>query len=63
VMGIYMVDDKHKVKQAVNYMGTEMVGGAFWSILIGILALFLLIAKLIEDKALGRLNKFKELIK
>jgi hypothetical protein len=29
VMGIYMVDDKHKVKQAVNYMGTEMVGGAF----------------------------------
>jgi uncharacterized membrane protein len=63
MVGIYMVDDKHKVKQAVHSMGTGMVGGAFWGILIGMLALFLLIAKLIEDKALERLNKFKEMIK
>ena len=54
-----MVDDKHKVKQAVPSMGTGVVGGAFWGILIGMLALFLLIAKLIEDKTLEQLNKFK----
>jgi len=63
VVGIYMVDDKYKVKQAVPSMGTTVVGGAFWGILIGMFALFLLIAKLIEDKALERLNKFKEMIK
>ena len=63
VVGIYMVDDKHKVKQVVPSMGTGMVGGAFWGILIGMLALFILIAKLIEEKALERLNRFKEIIK
>ena len=63
MVGIYMVDDKHKVKQAVHSMGTGMVGGAFWGILIGMLALFLLIAKLIEDKTVEKLNKFKEMIK
>ena len=60
---IYMLDDKIKVMQAVHLMGTYMVGGAFWSILIGIFALFILIAKLIEDKVLGILNKFKAMIK
>jgi len=63
VVGIYMVDDKHKVKQAVPSMGTGMVGGAFWGILIGMLALFLVIANLIQDKTLERLNKFKKMIK
>jgi uncharacterized membrane protein len=63
VVGIYMVDNKHKVKQAVPSMGTGMVSGAFWGILIGMLALFLLIAKLIEDKAVEKLNRFKGMIK
>ena len=58
-----MADDKHKVKQAVPSMGTGVVGGAFWGILIGMLALFLLIANLIEDKTLEHLNKFKRMIK
>ena len=63
VVVIYMLDDKIKVKQAVFLMGTDMVGGAFWGILIGMSALFLLISKWTEDKALERLNKFKEMIK
>jgi uncharacterized membrane protein len=60
---IRMLDDKIKVKQTVHFIGTGMVGGAFWGILIGIFALVLLIAKWTEDKALERLNKFKEMIK
>ncbi len=60
---IYMLDDKIKMKQAVHLMGTGIVGGAFWGILIGMFALFLLTAKWTEDKALERLNKFKEMIK
>jgi uncharacterized membrane protein len=63
VVVIYMLDDKIKVKQAVHLMGTGMIGGAFWGILIGMFALFFLIAKWTEDKALERLNKFKEMIK
>jgi uncharacterized membrane protein len=58
-----MFDDKIKVKQAVLLMGTGIVGGAFWGILIGMSALFILIAKWTEDKTFERLNKFKELIK
>ena len=34
VIVIYMFDDKIKVKQAVLLMGTGIVGGAFWGILI-----------------------------
>jgi uncharacterized membrane protein len=60
---INMLDDKIKMKQAVHLMDTGMVGGAFWGILIGMFALFLLTAKWTEDKALERLNKFKEMIK
>jgi uncharacterized membrane protein len=56
---IYMLDDKNKAKKAVHPMGTGIVGGAFWGILIGMFALFILISKWIEDKALERLNKFK----
>jgi uncharacterized membrane protein len=63
VIVIYMFDDKIKVKQAVLLMGTGIVGGAFWGILIGMSALFILIAKWTEDKTFERLNKFKELIK
>jgi uncharacterized membrane protein len=63
VVVIYMLDDKIKAKQAVHLMGTGIVGGAFWGILIGMFALFLLIAKLIEDKTVEKLNKFKEMIK
>lgn len=63
VVAIYMLDDKIKAKQAVHIMGTGIVGGAFWGILIGMFALFLLIAEWTEDKAFERLNKFKELIK
>jgi len=56
------LDSKIKVKQAVHLMGTGMVGGAFWGILIGMFALFLLIAKWTEDKVLERLKKFKATI-
>jgi uncharacterized membrane protein len=63
VVVIYMLDDKIKVKKAVHLMDTGMVGGAFWGILIEMFALFLLITKWAEDKALERLNKFKEMIK
>jgi uncharacterized membrane protein len=63
VVVIYMLDDKIKVKQAVLIMGTGIVGGAFMGILIGMSALFILIAKWTEDKTFERLNKFKELIK
>jgi len=56
------LDSKIKVKQAVHLMGTGMVGGAFWGILIGVFALFLLIAKWTEDKVLERLKKFKATI-
>ena len=62
VVGIYMVDDKYKVKQAVPSMGTTVVGGAFWGILIGMFALFLLIEKWTEEKVLERLNKFNATI-
>ena len=40
-----MLDDKIKVKQAIHLMGTGMVGGEFWGILIAMFALFLLIVK------------------
>jgi uncharacterized membrane protein len=63
VVAIYMLDDKIKAKQAVHLMGTGIVGGAFWGILIGMFALFILIAKWTEDKTFERLNKLKELIK
>jgi len=63
VVVIYTLDDKTKAKQAVHIMATGIVGGAFWGILIGMFALFLLIAEWTEDKAFERLNKFKELIK
>ena len=63
VVGIYMLNDKNKMKQAVHPMGTGMVGGIFWGIFIGMLALFLVIANLIQDKTLERLNKFKKMIK
>ena len=63
VVVIYMLDNKIKAKQAVNLMGTGIVGGAFWGILIGMSALFTLIVKWTEDKTFERLNKFKELIK
>jgi uncharacterized membrane protein len=63
VVVIYMLDDKIKVKQAVLIMGTGIVGGAFMGILIGMSALFILIAKWTEDKTFERLNKLKELIK
>jgi len=63
VVVIYPLDDKIKVKQAVHLMGTGIVGGAFWGILIGMFALFILIAKWTEDKTFEGLNKFKELIK
>jgi uncharacterized membrane protein len=63
VVVIYMLDDKIKVKQAVLLMGTGIVGDAFWGILIGMSALFILIAKWTEDKTFERLNKFKKLIK
>jgi len=33
---ICKLDSKIKVKQAVNLMGTGMVGGVFWGVLIGI---------------------------
>jgi uncharacterized membrane protein len=59
---IYMLEHKIKVKPAVHFMGTGMVGGAFWGILIGIFALFLLIAKWTKDKALEKLTKFKKMI-
>jgi uncharacterized membrane protein len=59
VVGIYMLNDKNKMKQAVHPMGTGMVGGIFWGIFIGMLALFLLITQLIEDKALEKLNSLK----
>ena len=62
VIVIYMFDDKIKVKQAVLLMDTGIVGGAFWGILIGIFALYLLIAKWAEDKVLKGLKKFKTTI-
>jgi len=43
-------------------VGTGMIGGAFWSILIGMVALFILIAKWAEDKVLDSLKKFKATI-
>jgi uncharacterized membrane protein len=55
-------DGKIKVKQAVHLMGTGIVGGAFWGILIGMFALFILIAKWTKEKALEILNKFKATI-
>ena len=51
-------DGKIKVKQATNLMGVGALGGAFWGILIGLFALFLLISKWTEDKALEILKKF-----
>ena len=59
---ICKLDSKIKVKQAVHLMGTGIVGGVFWGILIGIFALYLLIAKWAEDKVLERLKKFKATI-
>ena len=56
-------DDKIKMKQEVHLVGTGIIGGTFWGILIGMSALFILIAKWTEDKTFERLNKFKELIK
>ncbi len=55
-------DGKIKMKQAVHLVGTGMIGGAFWSILIGMVALFILIAKWAEDKVLDSLKKFKATI-
>jgi uncharacterized membrane protein len=55
-------DGKIKVKQAVHLMGTGIVGGAFWGILIGMFALFILIAKWVEDNVLEKLKKFKATI-
>ena len=59
IVVICKLDSKIKVKQAVYLMGTSIVGGAFWGILIGMSALFLLIAKWTKEKALEILNKFK----
>jgi len=59
VVVIYMLDDKNKAKQAVYPIGIGIAGDAFWGILIGMFALFILISKWIEDKALEKLNKFK----
>ena len=55
-------DGKIKMKQAVHLVSTGMIGGAFWSILIGMVALFILIAKWAEDKVLESLKKFKATI-
>ncbi len=55
-------DGKIKVKQATHLVGAGMVGGAFWGILIGMFALFLLIEKWTEEKVLERLNKFNATI-
>jgi uncharacterized membrane protein len=55
-------DDKIKMKQEVHLVGTGIIGGTFWGILIGIFALYLLIAKWAEDKVLKGLKKFKTTI-
>jgi uncharacterized membrane protein len=55
-------DGKIKVKQATHLVGAGMVGGAFWGILIGMFALFLLIEKWTEEKVLERLKKFNATI-
>jgi uncharacterized membrane protein len=52
-------DGKIEVKRAVHFVGIGIIGGAFWSILIGMFALFILIARWAEDKVLELLNKFK----
>jgi len=50
------------MKQEVHLVGTGIIGGTFWGILIGIFALYLLIAKWAEDKVLKGLKKFKTTI-
>jgi uncharacterized membrane protein len=55
-------DDKIKMKQAVHLVGTGMICGTFWGILIGIFALLLLITKWAEDKVLEVSKKFKTTI-
>ena len=52
-------DGKIKMKQAVHLVGTGMIGGVFWGILIGMFALFILIAKWAKDNVLDKLKKFK----
>jgi uncharacterized membrane protein len=59
IVVICKLDSKIKVKPAVHLMGTGIVGGAFWGILIGMCALVILIAKWTKEKALEILNKFK----
>ena len=55
-------DGKIKMKQAVHLVGTGMICGTFWGILIGIFALLLLITKWAEDKVLEVSKKFKTTI-
>ena len=55
-------DDKIKMKPAVHLVGTGMICGTFWGILIGIFALLLLITKWAEDKVLKGSKKFKAMI-
>ena len=46
---ILELDGKIKVKRAVHLIGTDVVGGAFWCMLIGMFALFHLITKWAKD--------------
>jgi uncharacterized membrane protein len=53
---IYKLDGKIKVKQAVHLVTVGIVRGAFGGMLRQILALFLLIAKWTEEKALDSVH-------
>ena len=55
-------DGKIKMMQAIHLVGAGMISGAFWSILIGMFALFFLITKWAGDKILKKINKFKATI-